>query len=94
MKTQWGVVKFIDLETFNNPYNGYLVNDTCSFGVEVFVVKTSSKAECLWLIDNPVTHKAAWSFPNVSKLSSRCFETELFVGGDYKWYVYVYATDK
>ncbi|XP_062099876.1 ubiquitin C-terminal hydrolase 13-like isoform X2 [Humulus lupulus] len=33
MKKQWGIVKFIDLEMFNNPCNGYLVNDTCSFGV-------------------------------------------------------------
>ncbi|PON90911.1 E3 ubiquitin-protein ligase SIN-like [Trema orientale] len=89
MKTQWGVVKFIDLETFNNPYNGYLVNDTCSFGVEVFVVKTTSKAECLSLINKPATYKAAWSFPNISKVTLRC-ETEFFVGGDYKWRVLFY----
>uniref|UniRef100_A0A803PE07 MATH domain-containing protein n=2 Tax=Cannabis sativa TaxID=3483 RepID=A0A803PE07_CANSA len=90
MKKQWGIVKFIDLETFNNPYNGYLVNDTCSFGVEVFTVKTNSKAECLSLINSPITRKISLSFSNVSKPTSR-IQSGLFPAGDYKWRVLFYA---
>ncbi|XP_060970290.1 uncharacterized protein LOC133037300 [Cannabis sativa] len=92
MKKQWGVVKFIDLETFNDPYNGYLVNDTCSFGIEVFIVKTRSKAECLTLIDNPVTHKASWSFSAVTKGTRKLLETPFVVGGDYKWRLLFYPS--
>ncbi|XP_062099852.1 uncharacterized protein LOC133805702 [Humulus lupulus] len=92
MKTQWGVVKFVDLETFNNPYNGYLVNDTCSFGVEVFIVKTRSKAECLTLINNPVTLKAGWNFSSVTKVTRKFLETPFVVGGDYKWRLLFYPS--
>ncbi|XP_024022016.1 uncharacterized protein LOC112091783 isoform X2 [Morus notabilis] len=90
LKTQWGIVKFIDLESFNDPSNGYLVNDTCSFGVEVFVVKTTTKAESLSMINNPLTRKIAWTFPNVSKTKCQCYETEPFVAGDYKWRFLLY----
>ncbi|XP_024027946.1 uncharacterized protein LOC21412198 [Morus notabilis] len=90
LKTQWGIVKFIDLEAFNDPSNGYLVNDTCSFGVEVFVVKTTTKAESLSMTNNPPTRKIAWTFPNVSKPNCQCYETEPFVAGDYKWRFLLY----
>lgn len=87
MKTQWGIVKFIDLKTFNNPSNGYLISDTCSFGVEVFVVKGTSKAERLLLKKNPVTFKYAWMFDSFSRKTQEYYESDFFVGGDYIWYV-------
>ncbi|KAF4400438.1 hypothetical protein G4B88_023231 [Cannabis sativa] len=37
MKPKWGFARFMDLQTFNNPSNGYLVNDTCKFGAEIFI---------------------------------------------------------
>ncbi|GMN72110.1 hypothetical protein TIFTF001_052790 [Ficus carica] len=88
LKTQWGIVKFMDLETFNHPPNGYLVNDTCSFGVEVFIVKTTSKAECLSMLNNPKTYKITWNIPNVSRRKSD--EIGCFIAGDYKWRVRFY----
>ncbi|KAK7844155.1 ubiquitin carboxyl-terminal hydrolase 12 [Quercus suber] len=39
MKTEWGFTKFLPLDTFNDVSHGYLVNDCCLFGVEVFVHK-------------------------------------------------------
>ncbi|PON32844.1 E3 ubiquitin-protein ligase SIN-like [Parasponia andersonii] len=85
MKTQCGIAKFLDLETFNNPSNGYIVNDTCSFGVEVFIVKSTSKVERLSMIKDPVTYKHAWMFDSFSRKTVDCYESKLFVGGDYKW---------
>ncbi|XP_059654708.1 MATH domain and coiled-coil domain-containing protein At3g58410-like [Cornus florida] len=34
-KTEWGFEKFLSLKKFQNPSNGYLINDTCVFGAEV-----------------------------------------------------------
>ncbi|XP_062099855.1 BTB/POZ and MATH domain-containing protein 6-like [Humulus lupulus] len=90
MKTQWGVVKFIDLETFKNPCNGYLVNDTCGFGVEVFVVKTTSKAQCFSLINNPVTYRPGSIFSNVTQTTAKRYVTAFSVFGDYKWRIIFY----
>ncbi|KAJ0105367.1 hypothetical protein Patl1_19238 [Pistacia atlantica] len=35
MKTEWGISKILDLETFCNPSNGHLINDTCVLGEEI-----------------------------------------------------------
>lgn len=37
LKLQCSFDQFIPLTTFNNTSNGYLVEDTCVFGAEVFV---------------------------------------------------------
>ncbi|KAJ0028353.1 hypothetical protein Pint_35607 [Pistacia integerrima] len=34
MKTKWGITKCIDLKSVHDPLKGYLINDTCVFGVE------------------------------------------------------------
>ncbi|XP_059654601.1 uncharacterized protein LOC132301361 [Cornus florida] len=46
-KTEWGFEKFLSLKKFQNLSNGYVINDTCVFGAEVFVMKYSGKGECL-----------------------------------------------
>ncbi|KAH0692286.1 hypothetical protein KY285_019383 [Solanum tuberosum] len=39
IKTEWGFSKCISHETFKDPSNGYLVDDKCIFGVDVYVIK-------------------------------------------------------
>ncbi|XP_059653035.1 ubiquitin C-terminal hydrolase 12-like isoform X2 [Cornus florida] len=46
-KTECGFDKFLSHEDFQNPWNGYLVDDNCVFGAEVFVMKYPGKVECL-----------------------------------------------
>ncbi|KAE8685789.1 Glycosyl hydrolase family protein [Hibiscus syriacus] len=52
-KHQWGFDQLIPIRTFNDAGNGYLLDDSCVFGVEVFVTKEmcSGKGECLSMID-------------------------------------------
>ena len=87
MKTKWGIPKFIDLNTFNNRSNGYLVNGTCTFGAEVFVVKNTFEGECLSMIEEPITCTHTWKVDSFSTKTLVRYESEVFVGGDYKWYV-------
>ncbi|EYU25593.1 hypothetical protein MIMGU_mgv1a018439mg, partial [Erythranthe guttata] len=49
MKFEWGLSKFISKEILSDPSNGYLVNDTCGFGAEVFVIERQAAVECLSL---------------------------------------------
>ncbi|KAK0597490.1 hypothetical protein LWI29_025849 [Acer saccharum] len=56
MNTIFGITKFIDLNTFSDPENGYLIDDTCVFGMEVFVVKNSFKEECLSMMGEPIKY--------------------------------------
>ena len=37
VKTEWGFNKFLPFDSFNCHCNGYLVNNCCVIGVEVFV---------------------------------------------------------
>ncbi|EOX96392.1 TRAF-like family protein [Theobroma cacao] len=45
MKTEWGFDQLLFLESFNDPSNGYLVDDSCVFGAEVFVTEQTRKLE-------------------------------------------------
>ncbi|KAJ0048232.1 hypothetical protein Pint_16591 [Pistacia integerrima] len=55
MKTEWGISKFIDLETFHNPVNGYLIDDILVvFGTEV-LSKVLSKRSAYHLLKQPAT---------------------------------------
>ncbi|MED6106748.1 hypothetical protein PIB30_007409 [Stylosanthes scabra] len=63
---EWGIAKFIDLRTFYDPSKGYLIEDTCVFGAEVFVAKTTNKGDCLSMIKEPATLSHSWKFNNYS----------------------------
>ena len=47
MKTKWGFAQLVPRGTFKEPSNGYLVDDTCVFGAEVFVIENTAKWEFL-----------------------------------------------
>ncbi|CAI8615078.1 unnamed protein product [Vicia faba] len=85
MKTEWGISKFINLETFLDPANGYLNDDNCVFGAEVFVVKTINKGDCLSMIQESTTVSHSWKFSKFSLANLDVYKSESFVGGDYKW---------
>ncbi|XP_044465985.1 ubiquitin C-terminal hydrolase 13-like [Mangifera indica] len=91
MKTEWGISKFLDLETFRNPSNGFLIKDSCVFGVEVFVVKNTFKGEFIPKMEDPAnndTHYHNWIVKNFTKLKDERHISESF--GPYKWNVILF----
>ncbi|KAF2294675.1 hypothetical protein GH714_014854 [Hevea brasiliensis] len=42
-KTEWGFDKLVSLSAFNDASNGYLVDDCCIFGAEIFVIERTTK---------------------------------------------------
>lgn len=83
MKTEWGNPKFLDLETFHNPLKGYLVDDTCVLGAEVFVVGSSFKGECLSMVKQPATCFHSWEVNSFSTLADSYYGSQSF--GSPQW---------
>lgn len=87
MKTEWRIPKFIDLVTFKDPSKGYLINDACVFGAEVFVLNATTKGDCLSLIHRPVKGSYTWKFGKFSSANLKLYESQPFGVGNYKWYI-------
>ncbi|XP_054807455.1 uncharacterized protein LOC129309767 isoform X2 [Prosopis cineraria] len=89
LQTEWGIPKFMDLASFKDPSNGFLIEDTCAFGAEILVMKPPSKEEFLTMIDEPVPLSYRWKFDNFSKANLEKYESE-FLAGNYKWKLIFY----
>ncbi|XP_017240928.1 MATH domain and coiled-coil domain-containing protein At3g58360-like [Daucus carota subsp. sativus] len=96
VKNEWGFDKFIRLIDFEQPTNGFLVNDTSFFGVEVFVTESSRLGECLSISEVPnisgfpnISGKYEWVINQFSKLGEECFSNVFIVGG-HKWKLHLY----
>ena len=88
MKLEWGFDQFIHNKAFSDAVNGYLVEDSCVFGAEVFICKETikGKAECLSMIKEAITYKHTWKIADFWKLDQLSHESKAFTGGNYKWY--------
>ncbi|KAI5349108.1 hypothetical protein L3X38_001995 [Prunus dulcis] len=75
--------QFIPLESFADASNGYLIDDTCVFGAEVFASegRIIGKGECISMINNPVMYKHVWKVDNFSKLDATFYDSEPFIAG-------------
>ena len=89
MKTEWDIPKFMDLKVFNDSSNGYLIDDACVFGVDIFVLKQTRKAECLSMMEEPIMANHTWKMKSFSTYTNDRYESEAFTVGDHKWYVQV-----
>ncbi|XWS14280.1 hypothetical protein CRYUN_Cryun36dG0109100 [Craigia yunnanensis] len=92
LKHQWGFDQFIPIRTFNDVSNGYLLDDSCVFGAEVFVTKEMrpGKGECLSMIKDAISSKHVWKIENFSQLDSEYHESQEFYAGDQKWKIQLY----
>ncbi|OIV89381.1 hypothetical protein TanjilG_22344 [Lupinus angustifolius] len=97
MKSECGFDQFIPLKDFNDDSKGYLVEDMCVFGAEVFVCKeiNKGKGESLVMEKDAITYKHIWGIENVlSKLDSECHVSKPFNAGKYEWVIKLYPKGK
>ncbi|XP_024039476.1 ubiquitin carboxyl-terminal hydrolase 12 [Citrus clementina] len=91
LKLEWGFDQFIPLKAFNDASNGYLVEDTCIFGAEVFVKERNIvKGECLSMEKYAYSSKYVWKVENFSKLGEGRQESQVFSAGNHKWKIRLY----
>ena len=87
MKSRCGFAQFLSLDVLKDPCNGYLMDDSCIFGAEVFVIKYSGKGECLSMIKDPDDGTFTWVIENFSTLKEEVLHSEIFNVKEYKWHV-------
>ncbi|KAB2092907.1 hypothetical protein E1A91_A02G066100v1 [Gossypium mustelinum] len=89
---QWGFDQLIPIRSFNDVGNGYLLDDSCVFGAEVFVTKemTSGKGECLSMIKDALSSKHVWKIENFSNLDSEYKESQQFFAANHKWKIHLF----
>ncbi|EYU40989.1 hypothetical protein MIMGU_mgv1a020549mg, partial [Erythranthe guttata] len=75
-KSEWGIPKFISKKIMSNPSSGYLVDDKCVFGAEVYVVKREAVTECVSLKNVDINHKQEF------KISAQDY---WFTAYEYSW---------
>ncbi|KAM1327861.1 hypothetical protein ACFX13_012240 [Malus domestica] len=87
-----GFDKLIALKSFTDASNGYVIDDSCVIGAEVFVCKEkrAGKGESISMIEVGVMCKHVWKVENFSKLSADCCESEPFTAGERKWKILLY----
>ncbi|KAM7482318.1 hypothetical protein LguiB_006901 [Lonicera macranthoides] len=90
IKNEWGVPKLLALTTFNNAANGYLINNCCIFGVEVFVRSCTGKGESFSVIRHPQAGRLSWKVKHFSSLSKRFICSRDFTVGGHKWHLLLY----
>lgn len=89
VKYEWGFAKFISLKEIKEPTNGFLIDDTSLFGVEVFVTEGTSVGECFSVTQNyKISGTHEWVIDQFSNLGKERYSDEFVVGG-YKWYSWI-----
>nr|GMC52140.1 MATH domain and coiled-coil domain-containing protein At3g58400-like [Ipomoea batatas] len=84
LKTEFGISKLISRAVFDDAANGYLVNDKCVFGVEVFLLDSKFAEERLNMFVE-VDKTFTWTISNYSKLGSEVHNSYEFPAASYKW---------
>ncbi|KAI9096379.1 hypothetical protein K1719_026098 [Acacia pycnantha] len=90
-KTEWGFDEFLSMDSFKDANNGYLVNDSCTFGAEVLVSKYYGKRECVSTILKPPSYGTyTWSIEKFSRIKEDFCYSNSFTAGGIKWKLKVY----
>ncbi|KAF6136334.1 hypothetical protein GIB67_021909 [Kingdonia uniflora] len=89
LKTEWGFSQLISHATFYNSCNGYLVDDTCVFGAEIFVYKSTGKGESLCMVKDAAAVNFTWKIESFSQ-KDNLLKSEMFTAANHKWNLELY----
>ncbi|KAB5516029.1 hypothetical protein DKX38_026677 [Salix brachista] len=85
IKNKWGLSQMLSLSIFNNASNGYLIGDSCVFGVEVFVIKNEGKGEHFSMIKDPSGGTFTWEVQKFSELTAEFYYSPVYLAGRHQW---------
>lgn len=87
MNSQCGFSRLISLDEFNDMSNGYLFEDSCVFGAEIFVIKNSGEGQRVSFIKDPKNKCFTWKIDNFSAITANHLFSDRFTVGEQEWYV-------
>ncbi|KAK6242521.1 MATH/TRAF domain - like 7 [Theobroma cacao] len=85
-----GVSQLVSPECFENASNGFLVNDSCVFGVEVFAIQSGNKVEHFRTLRKQSEKVYIWNVEKFSELKATGHFSEPFSVGGFKWRLHLY----
>ncbi|XP_059462000.1 uncharacterized protein LOC132190995 [Corylus avellana] len=85
LKTEWGFDQLLFHDTLNDSSNGYLVDDTCVLGAEVFVIKCTGKGESLSMINEPQSNIFTWRIDNFTNMKNAYYDSKHFTVEGRRW---------
>ncbi|KAG2720064.1 hypothetical protein I3760_02G018500 [Carya illinoinensis] len=86
LKTEWGFAQLLSLDLLDDPSNGYIVDDMCVFGVEVFVLKLTGMGECLSMVkEYPTSHHFNWKIDKFDPVKDYSYHSHVFLVEGRKW---------
>ncbi|CAO2842826.1 unnamed protein product [Amaranthus hypochondriacus] len=90
---EWGIPKVIKTEDFNKESNGFIFEDRCTFGAEVYITSGEPKYSNISVVKNIPKRIYYVRFdlplPRSETMESDIFTTK-FDGEDYKWRLVLY----
>ncbi|CAH8261885.1 unnamed protein product [Arabidopsis lyrata] len=84
-KKEWGYGKLIPLPTFLDTNQGYLEQDTASFGAEIFIGTPVQVQEKVTFISNPPNNVFTWKILHFSTLEDKFYYSDDFLVEDRYW---------
>ncbi|XP_055960091.1 uncharacterized protein LOC130014957 [Mercurialis annua] len=91
IRREWGFDKLVSLTDFKDKSNGYLMEDCCIFGAEIFVIENGSKEECFSMLKTPANNTYTWTIENFSELNLLEFtNSKVFAIGGSIWSLDLY----
>lgn len=84
LKPECGIAKLIPRDVFDDAGNGYLIDNKCAFGVEVFVLDSKFVGENLSppvKLDKTFT----WKVSDYSNLGNGVRYSDEFIADSFKW---------
>ncbi|KAK2970289.1 hypothetical protein RJ640_021192 [Escallonia rubra] len=81
--------QLIIVEALMDDTKGYIVNDSCIFGVEIAVPRFAIRGESLLLTKDPANNIFTWRIPSLSEAGKENFSDEFMIGG-HNWMLSMY----
>ncbi|KAM7470515.1 hypothetical protein LguiA_008698 [Lonicera macranthoides] len=85
LKRERGFAQLLPLDYFKDISNGYLFDDTCVFGAEVFVTKSAANRQCLSMMKETKNRIFTWKVEHFSTIKEDIFYSNKFKIGDLQW---------
>ncbi|XP_059462007.1 MATH domain and coiled-coil domain-containing protein At1g31390-like [Corylus avellana] len=90
LKTEWEFDQLLSYDTLNDLSNSYLVDDSCAFRVEVFIIKCTGKGECSSMIKEPQSNYFTWRIDNYTDMKDQIYYSEHFTVEGRRWKLSLY----
>ncbi|GAB4838859.1 hypothetical protein Ancab_028398 [Ancistrocladus abbreviatus] len=84
-----GISRALPQSAFNAQCNGFLVQDRCTFGAEVFIINTNAPTSATLSCVDSNTRTYAWRVEKLSEISDNAYSPEFTIEGRI-WKLHVY----